>query len=437
MYAKRALVVDDSATARKVMSNQLREQGLDVDVVNSAGEAIDYLCESSPHIIFMDYEMPGMDGFQALKAIKSNPQTAMIPVLMYTSKESGLHVGRAHALGAVGVLPKTLEPVGLKKILEDMHLLPDQEPLSMPEIDEKAVRDDIEHLDAIAMGEMQDTAVELQAALSKVEQSLQDTQVSGDEIRKWIKDLGQRLGEELVINRDLILSRIHEGRRGLGPYIIQLLMLVVVIVGFLVITFRLGDVKEMLGEHSNLSENLPAREESTSLVSRQESLPVGAPLVSVSALQWMVNQSSHFPYGQRPFSDHDVEWLNELLNYLQQMGYSGPVVLRAHWGRYCEQGDGQQGHRLPASDTRLSECRILDTEESPPVYPSVGFSNLMQTHSAVEEGRVILTLESGGYQARRARYPDPEMIDKAGDWNRIADANQFIEVVLQGEFATP
>jgi hypothetical protein len=214
-------------------------------------------------------------------------------------------------------------------------------------------------------------------------------------------------------------------------------MLVVVIVGFLVITFRLGDVKEMLGEHSNLSENLPAREESTSLVSRQESLPVGAPLVSVSALQWMVNQSSHFPYGQRPFSDHDVEWLNELLNYLQQMGYSGPVVLRAHWGRYCEQGDGQQGHRLPASDTRLSECRILDTEESPPVYPSVGFSNLMQTHSAVEEGRVILTLESGGYQARRARYPDPEMIDKAGDWNRIADANQFIEVVLQGEFATP
>jgi len=437
MYAKRALVVDDSATARKVMSKQLREQGLDVDVVNSAGEAIDYLCESSPHVIFMDYEMPGMDGFQALKAIKSNPQTAMIPVLMYTSKESGLHVGRAHALGAVGVLPKTLEPVGLKKILEDMHLLPDQEPLSMPDIDEKAVRNDIEHLDAYAVGEMQDTAVELQAALSKVEQSLQDTQVSGDEIRAWIKDLGQRLGEELVINRDLILSRLNEGRRGVGPFIIQLLLLAAVIVGFLVITFRLGDVKEMLGDHSNSMATIPVEKENLSPPAEQESRQTATPQVSVAALQWMVNQSSHFPYGQRPFSDHDVEWLNGLLNQLLRLGYSGPVILRANWGRYCEQADAQQSGRLPATDTPLTKCRILDAEEAPATYPSVGFSNLMETHPAVEAGRVSLVLENGGYRPRRARYPDPEMVAMAGDWNMIASTNQFIEVVLKGDFKTP
>ncbi|MEN8132738.1 MAG: response regulator, partial [Pseudomonadota bacterium] len=58
----------------------------DVVTVDSAVNAIDYLYGNTPDAVFMDYEMPGMDGFQALKIIKSNPETAMIPVMMYSSK---------------------------------------------------------------------------------------------------------------------------------------------------------------------------------------------------------------------------------------------------------------------------------------------------------------------------------------------------------------
>jgi hypothetical protein len=151
----------------------------------------------------------------------------------------------------------------------------------------------------------------------------------------------------------------------------------------------------------------------------------------------MVNQSSQFSYGQSPFSDHDVDWLNGLLDQLMRLGYSGKVTLRAHWGRYCEQPDGEQGGRLPASDTSLSDCTISDSDEPPRIYPSVGFSNLMATHSAVETGRVNLVLENAGYDSVRARYPDPDMISEAGDWNQIAAANQFIEVLLKGSFTKP
>ena len=60
----------------------------------------------------MDHLMPGMDGFQAIQAIKGNPDTATIPVVMYTSQEGELYVSQARALGAVGVLPKTVKQVG-------------------------------------------------------------------------------------------------------------------------------------------------------------------------------------------------------------------------------------------------------------------------------------------------------------------------------------
>jgi CheY-like chemotaxis protein len=46
---------------------------------------------------FMDHLMPGMDGFEAVSAIKNNPHTATIPIMMYTSQEGELYVGQARA----------------------------------------------------------------------------------------------------------------------------------------------------------------------------------------------------------------------------------------------------------------------------------------------------------------------------------------------------
>ena len=80
----------------------------------------------------MDHLMPGMDGLQAVQAIKSNPQTAMIPIMMYTSQEGELYVGQARALGAMGVLPKQVRPVDVSKVLYELHLLPDRRDMAEP-----------------------------------------------------------------------------------------------------------------------------------------------------------------------------------------------------------------------------------------------------------------------------------------------------------------
>ena len=120
---KRALVVDDSKAARLVLRRMLEKHGLIVDAEESAQQALDFLTRNRPDVIFMDHMMPGMDGFEAIKAIKNNPETATIPVMMYTSKGGDLYVGQARALGAVGVLPKTVAPIELFESLLKLGLV--------------------------------------------------------------------------------------------------------------------------------------------------------------------------------------------------------------------------------------------------------------------------------------------------------------------------
>src|SRR5271167_3655987 len=132
MARKRALVVDDSKSARVILSRMLEKYDIEVDMAESAEQAMDYLTRNRPDAIFMDHLMPGMDGLQAVKAIKGNPQTAMIPIMMYTSQEGELYVGQARALGALGVLPKQLRAVDVSKVLYELHLLPNRRDTAEP-----------------------------------------------------------------------------------------------------------------------------------------------------------------------------------------------------------------------------------------------------------------------------------------------------------------
>jgi CheY-like chemotaxis protein len=126
MSSKRALVVDDSKSARAFLSRILERHEIAVDAADSAEAAIDYLTRNRPDVIFMDHMMPGMDGFQAVQSIKNNPRTAAIPILMYTSQEGDLYLGQARALGAEGVLPKQIKQADVTKMLFQLQLVSDR-----------------------------------------------------------------------------------------------------------------------------------------------------------------------------------------------------------------------------------------------------------------------------------------------------------------------
>ncbi|MCG8536442.1 MAG: response regulator, partial [Pseudomonadales bacterium] len=117
MSIKHALVVDDSKSARFSLKKLLQQQDIKTDFAESAGDALNYLSSNNPDIIFMDHLMPGMDGFEATKAIKSNPDTKDIPIIMCTSKEGSDYAQQALAIGADAILPKPAPAATLAAIL--------------------------------------------------------------------------------------------------------------------------------------------------------------------------------------------------------------------------------------------------------------------------------------------------------------------------------
>src|SRR5512138_1597042 len=86
MAIKRILIVDDSPTERHVLNDMLTKAGYEVVSSDNGEDAIVKAKAVKPDLILMDVVMPGLNGFQATRAISRDPETQSIPVIMCTSK---------------------------------------------------------------------------------------------------------------------------------------------------------------------------------------------------------------------------------------------------------------------------------------------------------------------------------------------------------------
>ena len=82
----KALVVDDSATDLINMKSILTDAGCIVITASDGAEAITKAKTEKPSIIFLDVIMPGIDGYDACRALSEDPETKAIPVVFVTSK---------------------------------------------------------------------------------------------------------------------------------------------------------------------------------------------------------------------------------------------------------------------------------------------------------------------------------------------------------------
>ncbi len=109
------LVVDDNLTVREFMKSKLAAFNFNVDYAESGEQAIGFTGQKHYACIFLDVVMPGIDGYQVCKLIKSNKASKTTAVVMLTSKDSPFDKIRGSMSGCDAYLTK---PVDEEKLLE-------------------------------------------------------------------------------------------------------------------------------------------------------------------------------------------------------------------------------------------------------------------------------------------------------------------------------
>ncbi len=114
----RILLIDDSSTMRKIQRRVLNEMNPEFDVVEAGNgkEALERLKEFNYQfgLVLCDINMPEMNGMETLKAIRTDPQSAKLPVIMCTSVAEKGQVMEAIKAGATNYLVKPFQPEDLK-----------------------------------------------------------------------------------------------------------------------------------------------------------------------------------------------------------------------------------------------------------------------------------------------------------------------------------
>ncbi len=444
MATKVALVVDDSKAARLVLRRMLEKYDISADTVESAADALDYLAHHRPDVIFMDHMMPGMDGFEAVRRIKSNPQTVTIPVLMYTSKGGDLYLGQARALGAVGILPKTVAPAELYDTLLRLGLTRDRrsEERTADAADEETASERVTDISQRTFGSwtFSDEPPRVRAEPPSGEDEhlrrlLEEMRV---ELRKdllvSIDAVSRNVGNKLQHEMDEKIVHLEQSRPVPPSYHLPLSLL-----GGLALLLALWNVslhKSMSELQAGVAESRHAADVASAVVDQGD---IQAPPDKTQDtkiwqnMQWAMNQSLEYPFDELALDGDRIELVDGLVNRLKASGFKGKLVLVTHVGEFCMNGDNQRGFELAPPNQPVDRCEFVGNPVQPTdqasAHQSLSFANYLDALS--DDGSVKVELVALPRNRTLFPYPEKNESTRAGDWNRSAAHNNRILVRLE------
>lgn len=436
MASKCALIVDDSRTARQSLGEMLTANSLRVETAGTAEEALEYLSRSRPDVIFMDHMMPGMDGLQAVKAIKTNPATATIPIMMYTSQEGELYVGQARALGAVGVLPKQIKPVQVSEVLRSLHLIEEQGAGVTPDPPPFAER---------RRGE---PGRDVGAALNMRDWS---------DLHRWLQEMFELHGEALRGDVEATVARVLREQAALArepaPVAPQPLpprrwWPAVLIVAFALLAGTFAwlhfDARQKwraaVEQNAGLMAALTNRRSVAAAAATDTALQLDAERDALSgrfadflaAMEWSVNQSALYPASELPFGSQRLETLRGLIDRLGAMGFTGRIRLESHVGDFCYQPGSENSLVLAAEDLPAERCERIgmpaDDARAASARESIAFASFLTSRAPYKAIRIEIAPH--GNSSPAVPYPPTPQGLTAGEWNQVARQNNRVTIRL-------
>lgn len=117
----RVMVVDDMGVSRGLLIQAIEEMGIWKNQAENDGQAaLAKLAADPVHLVLSDYNMPGMDGLELLKALRQNRTTARIGFILVTGNPTPEIVSQGKALGLNNMIKKPFTTASLKQCIESV-----------------------------------------------------------------------------------------------------------------------------------------------------------------------------------------------------------------------------------------------------------------------------------------------------------------------------
>lgn len=428
MAGKRALVVDDSKSARVVLSRMLERYGIEVDSADSAENALEFLKDHHPDVIFMDHLMPGMDGLQAVREIKANPGLASIPIMMYTSQEGEIYGGQARASGAIGVLPKSIRPIDVTKALYQLQLLPDRrdnlpsalesvdgEPVTAAEPPATPAQAEQERIRGIVDAMLKEQSIELRRFIVGTLDAHSHRIVAELRPREALPDEG--------------LTAAAADRPAAKPWIWKVATAAALVAWIVFATLYWQSVDATRQAERAFEAVTASNETLTQAIEKWRITSEGpADAPGPDGLRPVVLA---VPFGEQALAPSRLETVRALVAQLERAAISGVVRIETFAGSFCLDSAGDQGYSLAAPASPAAQCEQVgnpfDDSNAGSARQPLAFANLAAYVRQRTGGAVALELAPGPRERLAVSYPAIEQAT-AGQWNAAAQANNRIEI---------
>src|SRR5215813_10941371 len=118
--SKRILVIEDTENNRRILNDLLTNAGYEVLEAVDGAKGVTMAAERRPDLILMDIQLPIIDGYEATRQIKANPDLRHIPIIAVTSYALSGDEAKAMAAGCDGYFAKPFSPRKIIAMMRDL-----------------------------------------------------------------------------------------------------------------------------------------------------------------------------------------------------------------------------------------------------------------------------------------------------------------------------